>query len=117
MVTTPLGVSPQVTADLFSYKAKEGKEGAKDGKDHKDGKDLKDKDKEGLEKIRLEKLVPEKVRALEVIQERPQFAQNPLLVDGPIAADGPGVGRAFIAEEERPAVGLNALRDGTDNPS
>jgi hypothetical protein len=115
-VTTPLGVSPQVTADLFTYKAKEGKE-TKEGKDHKDGKDVKDKDKEGLEKIRLEKLVPEKVRSLEVIQERPQFAQNPLLVDGPIAADGLAVGRAFIAEEERPAVGLNALRDGTDNPS
>ncbi|HUO36861.1 MAG TPA: hypothetical protein VMU34_02995, partial [Mycobacterium sp.] len=107
-VTTPLGISPQVAADLFTYKAKEGKE-AKDGKEHKDGKDIKDKDKEGLEK-----LVPEKIRA-EIIQPSPVFEQNPALVDRPMA--GLAVGRAFIAADERPAVGLNALRDGTDNPS
>jgi hypothetical protein len=94
-VTTALGTSPATPADHFSYKStKEAKDKEKDRKD-KD-KDFKDKDH------------PDKVA--ELARSVPQFlSQQP--GPGILPADL-AVGRAFIAPEERPVVGIAALEDG-----
>lgn len=108
-VTTPLGTSPVVPADHFTYKSgKEGKE-QKDGKEHKD---FKEKEKDFKDKEHSNEVV--KPHADVVINPHPPFQINPIAK----AADagGPIIGRAFIAPAERPEVGINALRDPGDTP-
>jgi hypothetical protein len=122
-VTTPLGTSPAGPA--FSY---EGKNALKDQTDkHKDIKEAKD----GGEKlVRIEK-----VTALEKVSDKvvriDKIADTPVVVraveaKAPETAEGvgepspategddepAGTGRAFIAPEERPAVGEAVLEDG-----
>jgi hypothetical protein len=100
-VTTPLGTSPVTSAATFTYKA------AKEGKDkEKDRKDLKDKDKE-KEKETKEGVLD---KAHEVLQGDVQAVSHPAATEA--LADGSATGRAFIAPEERPAVGSAAFQDG-----
>jgi hypothetical protein len=110
-VTTPLGTSPAVPADRFTYKA--AKEGKDKEKDRKDTKELKEKDRKDTKEVKekeIEKIVQEK--ATDVLPIRPQIVNQTMRTG--VVADSPAVGRAFIAPEERPVVGSGALRDGEE---
>jgi phage protein D len=103
-VTTPLGTSPVVPADHFTYTKppKEGKDKEKDQKDVKDKDKDKDKDKE---KERLKDNLKDKEKDKDIRDVRPVQ---------PFATPGLGqqaAGRAFIGPDERPAVGSNVLND------
>ncbi len=103
-VTTPLGASPVTSVDHFTYKA------TKEGKDkEKDRKDVKDKDKE---KEALREKVQDVVKAEDVLKAAVQSTGEP--AGTTTLADGPASGQAFIAPEERPAVGSDALQDSGD---
>ncbi len=103
-VTTPLGTSPTVPADQFTYKTgKESKE-HKDGKEHKD---FKEKEKEFKEKE-----AGREAKIRELIDQPLRFEPIAKAVD----AGSPIIGRAFIAPQERPEVGIGALRDPQENP-
>jgi hypothetical protein len=106
-VTTPLGTSPVVPADHFTYTKppKEGKDKEKDQKDVKDKDKEKDKEKELLrDKVNVLEKVSDKIRDVRPVQ--------PLATPGPgQQAAGRAVGRAFIGPDERPAVGSNVLND------
>ncbi len=105
-VTTPLGTSPVTSADHFTYKAaKEGKEKEKDRKELKEKDKEKEKGKEKEKEGVLDKV--HEVLPAAVPGASPAAATETL-------ADGPGAGRAFIAPQERPAIGSDALQDGEE---
>ncbi len=120
-VTTPLGTSPAVTADEFSYikPSKEGKDKEKDRKDVKD-KD-KEKEKEVLKDKDREKFAAEKITDVRAALGGPSRAAastaRPATRGGDDAAPQDTVGRAFIGPDERPAVGGSVLNDDEKDPS
>jgi hypothetical protein len=109
-VTTPLGTSPAVTGDQFSYTkpSKEGKDKEKDQKDVKDKDKEKEKEKERLKDFeKVGKEAAEKTRDVSAAQwaeRRGTRAQPP-------------AGRAFIGPDERPAVGGSVLHDDEQDVS
>ena len=110
-LTTPLGTSPVTTADWFTYKS--AKEGKDKEKDRKEGKEKEKDRKEGKEKD-LEKgdLLDKTHEIAEAVVQSISQPAGPGTLEG-----GPATGRAFIAPEERPVVGRDALQDsGQENP-
>jgi hypothetical protein len=112
-VTTPLGTSPVVPADHFTYTKppKEGKDKEKDQKDVKDKDKDKDKEKElfkekGFSKEKDREKIPDVRQVLRAMSGPGQQATGR---EDDAAPDT--VGRAFIGPDERPAVGSNVLND------
>ncbi len=136
-VTTPLGVSPTVPSDRFTYEAdkdgKEHKDKEKEGKEHKElkekeGKEHKEKEKEVKEvkegKEHKDKEDKEAKEGKErekppeaLFENRQSTGIHPSVPVDPTAThpDAGPVGRAFIAPPDRPAVGRKALNDETDD--
>jgi Family of unknown function (DUF6519)/IPT/TIG domain len=112
-VTTPLGTSPVVPADHFTYTKppKEGKDKEKDQKDVKDKDKEKDKEKELLRDKVSDKVAADKLRDSRPVQPfaTPRLGQQAAGLEDDSAPDT--VGRAFIRPDERPAVGSNVLND------
>jgi hypothetical protein len=121
-VTTPLGTSPAVTGDQFSYTKP-----SKEGKDkEKDQKDVKDKDKEKeKEKERLKDFEKVGKEAAEKTRDVRQAIGGPPLSAASAAQWAerrgtraqPPAGRAFIGPDERPAVGGSVLHDDEQDVS
>lgn len=118
-VKTPLGVSPNVIADQFSYTktTKEGKDKEKDTKETKETKDTKEtKEKEKDRKDTKEgkeaegKGVAELEKVTEIRQESVQSLSQ---LTGRIEAldQQAAAGQAFITPAERPEVGTSVLQD------
>ncbi len=111
-VTTRFGTSPTTPADQFTYKA--AKEGKDKEKDRKEGKEIVKDGKEGKEIVKEVEKRPFLEKTHEIAQAALQGI-SPAETGNP--ESGSATGRAFIAPEERPIVGSDALQgSGEGNP-